>query len=184
MIKYDRTTGGHKRLVLTKAQVLQTAVCDGCGADLLHPLRSASAGDRAAEEAARKQGAVIENDAIIDAASFDYGAGYLSPWDGDSWHADLCPECALKVKDLINQGIGPGVQTENDQWGPAGDEDWAYTAPFSEELIARYHGQAACRYHTDQTLVLTEDGLVCPLEYCDENYWYVGKGQFDVLVSK
>lgn len=38
--------------------------------------------------------------------------GYNSSRDGETWQADLCEECADKVRELIDAGEGPGVQVK------------------------------------------------------------------------
>jgi len=176
MIKVEYS--GKRRLVYSDKAVITEASCDRCGADLIIELASQSDLEKVLEEKAAETGAVIDHARgrpLIESASFEYSAGYGSPWDGDHWKADLCPQCALAMKDFINQGDGYGVQTERDEWSPAGDEDWAIWAPFEQTAIEGYTGEHTCIYHPQETLVLTEAGLACPLKYCDLLYEYVSK---------
>lgn len=38
--------------------------------------------------------------------------GYHSSRDGEQWRADLCEECADRVRELIDSDSGPGVEVK------------------------------------------------------------------------
>jgi len=42
-------------------------------------------------------------------ATFTAGWGYDSHRDGERWPAELCEDCAVKIKRLIDAGPGTGV---------------------------------------------------------------------------
>ena len=47
----------------------------------------------------------------VELAEFTASWGYCSNHDAQVWHADLCHSCAEMIRDVINAGAGPGVQT-------------------------------------------------------------------------
>jgi hypothetical protein len=62
-------------------------------------------------ERSKSKGALVE--ALWDEkAKLSANWGYNSSRDGEQWNADLCEDCADKVRALIDSGDGPGVEIQ------------------------------------------------------------------------
>jgi hypothetical protein len=151
------------RPVLSRADILTDITCDRCGASVMEQVDSTDT------EALRP--ITDTHNALL--ASFNLSGEYGSTrFDGDEWHADLCEDCAVAIKDFIDAGPGPGVDVAiGFDWTPAADEKHIITGPFSDEQIALYRGQHQCYFHHIE-LRIGRDSLRCPHQPCSyEQLW-------------
>jgi len=81
----------------TTAEVVSDVVCDRCGQSCVKERTPASAG-------------TFADTLELERASLSADWGYWSGRDGERWAADLCEDCALLVRELVDSGAGPGVQ--------------------------------------------------------------------------
>ena len=87
-----------RRTIETDA--LAAVICDRCGATIAE----FQPGDVGADILAPVA------DAISWGARFEASWGYSSRWDGERWAAELCEDCALVVRDIIDDAQGEGVR--------------------------------------------------------------------------